>query len=196
MNKNIQLRAGYRTELDRNSIEQSIDNGLSAGFSLGIPFKKGLDPIAQKMKKVPRFIFDLAGETPNRDELRTPMQWDSSFNAGFSKAEKTWLPANKNSSTINVQTELTDENSLLNFIQRVLKIRNENPALSEGSLELISEKELPRNVLGYKRKLNGQTFNIIVNFSSHEKNIQVAGERFSVPSLSGMIITDEQKVLL
>ena len=31
-----------------------------------IPFKKGLDPIAQKMKKIPRFLFDLADETPNR----------------------------------------------------------------------------------------------------------------------------------
>ena len=161
-----------------------------------IPFKKGLDPIAQKMKKVPRFLFDLAGETPNRDELRTPMQWDSSFNAGFSKAAKTWLPVNENFSNINVQVELTNENSLLNFIHRVLKIRNENPAFSEGSLELISEKELPRNVLGYKRKLNGQTFNIIINFSLHEKRIHIAGELFSVPALSGIIITDEQKVLL
>ena len=161
-----------------------------------IPFKKGLDPIAQKMKKVPRFLFDLAGETPNRDELRTPMQWDSSFNAGFSKAEKTWLPANKNLNIINVQTESTDENSLLNFIQRVLKIRNDTPAFKAGSLKLISQKELPRNVLGYKRKLDGKEFYTIINFSSHGKNIQIAGESYSVPALSGMIISDDQKVLL
>ncbi len=161
-----------------------------------IPFKKGLDPIAQKMKKVPRFLFDLAGETPNRDELRTPMQWDSSLNAGFSKSDKTWLPANKNLISINVQAESKDKNSLLNFIQSVLKIRNDNPAFREGSLTLISQKELPENVLGYKRKLNGQTFNVIINFSSREKTIHVAGERFSLPALSGMIVSDEQKVLL
>lgn len=78
-----------------------------------IPFKQGLDPIAQKMKKYPRFIFDLAGETPNRDELRTPMQWDSSFNSGFSKSAKTWLPVNADYILWMLAKESEDKNSLL-----------------------------------------------------------------------------------
>lgn len=161
-----------------------------------IPFKKGLDPIAQKMKSVPRFLFDLAGETPNRDELRTPMQWNNSKNAGFSSGEKTWLPVHENFSSVNVETEMKDENSLLKFVQKVLKIRNENEAFTKGDVELIPQKELPKNVLGYKRKWNGRTLNVIINFSSNEKAIYVAGERIYMQGYSGMIITDEQKVLL
>ncbi|MBL7806084.1 MAG: PorV/PorQ family protein [Saprospiraceae bacterium] len=43
LGQNFSLRAAYKTEFDTNSIEQSIDNGLSAGLSASIPFKKGSD---------------------------------------------------------------------------------------------------------------------------------------------------------
>lgn len=143
-----------------------------------IPFKKGLDPIAQKMKRVPRFLFDLAGETPNRDELRTPMQWDSSFNAGFSKAEKTWLPVHTNFINVNVDKEKSDENSLLKVVQQVLKIRKEMPAIHSGTLELMRQGELPSNVLAYKRKMEGEEVLIVLNFSKAEKEIALS-EKFS-----------------
>jgi len=136
-----------------------------------IPFRKGLDPISQKMKNVPRFLFDLAGETPNRDELRTPMQWNDSVNAGFSTAQKTWLPVNEDFKTVNVTDEMENPNTLLRFIQRVLKFRNENEAFTKGSLELIRAKELPANVLGYKRKSGEKEFYVFLNFSSKQKGV-------------------------
>lgn len=156
-----------------------------------IPFKKGLDPIAQKMKKVPRFLFDLAGETPNRDELRTPMQWDSSVHGGFSKAEKTWLPANEDLATVNVEAELKNESSLLSFIQKLLKIRNGTEVFTKGSLELISAKQLPENVLGYKRKLGNEEFTVLLNFSSAEKTVSVNGIAKLLPGFSGIILSKD-----
>lgn len=39
----------------------------------------------------------------SRDGSRTPMQWNSSENVGFSNASKTWLPINPNRKTINVK---------------------------------------------------------------------------------------------
>ncbi len=143
-----------------------------------IPFKKGLDPIAQKMKNVPRFLFDLAGETPNRDELRTPMQWNSSVNAGFSSAQKTWLPVHTNFTEVNVEKEMSNENSLLKVVQQVLKIRKEMPAIYSGTLELIRTGELPSNVLAFKRKLEGEEILVVLNFSNAEKEISLT-EKFS-----------------
>jgi glycosidase len=86
-----------------------------------IPFKKGLDPISQKMKHVPRFLFDLADETPNRDELRTPMQWSSLKSAGFSAVDKIGLPVHTNFHEVNVEIEKSDDSSLLRTIQEILK---------------------------------------------------------------------------
>ena len=161
-----------------------------------IPFKEGLDPIAQKMKKYPRFIFDLAGESLNRDELRTPMQWNDSVNAGFSKAGKTWLPVNKDFTTVNVAKESEDKNSLLSYVQQILKIRNENEAFAQGSLELIPKKDLPANVLGYKRKSGTEEFTVLLNFSKKNKTVAINGKEIQVTAVSGIIVTPTGKLLL
>jgi len=136
-----------------------------------IPFKKGLDPIAQKMKNVPRVFFDLAGETPNRDELRTPMQWDTTLHAGFSVAEKTWLPVHTNYATVNVQELSKQQNSLPKTIEKLLQLRNNIPALHAGNIELIDRALLPKNVLGYLRSYDNETVLMLLNFGSHPVNV-------------------------
>ena len=140
-----------------------------------IPCKNGLDPIAQKMKKIPRFLFDLAGETPNRDELRTPMQWNDSRNAGFSSAEKTWLPVNNDFVKVNVKKEIADSESLYNKVAELLAIRSQSSALSQGSLALYEKKLFPKNVLVYKRVLGGEELMVMINMGSKRQQFQIEG---------------------
>jgi glycosidase len=140
--------------------------------NLKMPFAQALDPIPHKFKAIPRIIFDKLGMTINRDEVRTPMQWNVEHNAGFSSAERTWLPVHPNYEEINVERESKDEDSLLNTIRSILKIRNEHEALQQGSLELISG--LPDNVLGFCRKSDNEEIIVFLNFSESEKQIQLA----------------------
>ncbi len=148
--------------------------GEETGMSDGrMPYKQALDPIPHLYKGLPRFLVDMVDETLNRDEVRTPMQWDTSKNAGFSSADKTWLPVNADYHEVNVVKAQNDENSLLKVIQQVLKIRNTSKAITDGSLELISKKELPSNVLAFKRKFENEEILVLLNFRKSEKEIPV-----------------------
>ena len=109
----------------------------------------------------------MLGMTLNRDEVRTPMQWNGEKNGGFSSAEKTWLPVHPNYVDINVEKEINEANSLANTIRALLRIRSENPALSNGSLELIND--LPDGVLGYIRRINENEIAVLLNFVDEEK---------------------------
>ncbi|MBQ9276100.1 MAG: alpha-glucosidase [Clostridia bacterium] len=60
--------------------------------------------------------------TAARDNARTPMQWTSGKNAGFSDVEP-WFTVNPNYKTVNVETEEQDPNSILNFYKKVIALR-------------------------------------------------------------------------
>jgi len=136
---------------------------------LKLPFSSALDPIPHKFKFLPRFVFDTLGLTINRDEVRTPMQWDATRNAGFSSAEKTWLPVHENHKQVNVEGQ-KDGNSLLNTVRALLEIRNKEKAFQEGSLKLL--ENLPHSVLGYTRTLGNESFTVLLNFSERASEFQ------------------------
>ena len=65
----------------------------------------------------------------SRDPGRTPMQWDTSFNAGFSTSPTTWLPMGSNSATVNVQTEKENLISHFNIYRTLMALRKETSIL-------------------------------------------------------------------
>jgi glycosidase len=139
------------------------------------PFGTALDPIPHKYKFIPRFVLDLLGLTINRDEVRTPMQWDARQNAGFSSANQTWLPVHQRYEQINVEVEEQDCNSLLNTVRSLLQLRRKESALQEGSLDLL--QDLPKNVLGYARSSGGEKILVLLNFDDTEKEFQADAEK-------------------
>ena len=73
-----------------------------------------------------------------RDGERTPMQWDASNRqAGFSTNASTWLPVPANYKTINVQSELFDPDSLLNWHKQLIAMRRSNVALHDGGVIML-----------------------------------------------------------
>ncbi|HOU47346.1 MAG TPA: alpha-glucosidase, partial [Chitinophagales bacterium] len=130
-----------------------------------IPLRQAQDPIGVRMRYIPQFMVDLSIETLNRDECRTPMQWDNSHNAGFCAKEiKPWLPVSENYTYCNVLTEQNEEHSLLNFYKKIIHYRNNTPAIKSGKLE-IAEEYCSKKVLAFYRVLEEKYFIILLNMS-------------------------------
>ncbi len=105
----------------------------------------------------------------DRDGVRTPMQWDSSTNAGFSTAEpdKLYAPVIDQGDfgyqAINVQLLDKVPHSFLNWIGHKLQLRKNYPAFGRGSLKLIPTEN--QAILAYYRKFEEQTLLIINNLA-------------------------------
>jgi maltose alpha-D-glucosyltransferase/alpha-amylase len=68
----------------------------------------------------------------NRTACRTPMQWDTSINAGFSTVKdntKLFLPVDPAPTFPNVAEQESDPNSVLNYVKGLIALRNATPAL-------------------------------------------------------------------
>ncbi|MGQ9833175.1 MAG: alpha-amylase family glycosyl hydrolase [Candidatus Villigracilaceae bacterium] len=142
--------------------------------NLRLPLHTALDPLPRKYKAVPQFVFDLLGTTINRDQVRAPMQWDASPQAGFSSAAQSWLPVHENYPNVNVARQSGDPDSLLETLRRLLKIRRQQPALSEGSLQWIDTT--PASILAYRRAHTEGTLAIFLNFSTQAQSFAFEAE--------------------
>src|SRR5580692_10166028 len=107
-------------------------------------------------------------EEKGRDGERTPMQWDESENAGFSKAAP-WLPVPPTYKSHNVADESKDPNSVLSFYKKVLKLRHTNRALLDGSYDPLNEND--QNVLSYLRVYKDQMVLVALNMSGAERKV-------------------------
>lgn len=102
----------------------------------GVPFLYYGDEIGM------RFIDGLQSKEGgfSRTGTRTPMQWNSGKNLGFSDAQsdKLYLPVDPSADAPTVEAQENDEDSMLNTIRRVIKLRSENEDLqSDGNFEVV-----------------------------------------------------------
>ena len=110
----------------------------------------------------------------SRDNARTPMQWSSEENAGFSKG-KPWMPVNENYKVVNVAEEEKEYGSILNFYKRLIafyKSEEYNEILTYGDFRPMYEKE--DHIFAYSRSYGCQKLVLICNFSSKEKDIELS----------------------
>ncbi|HEL1032752.1 TPA: alpha-glucosidase [Streptococcus equi subsp. zooepidemicus] len=101
-----------------------------------------------------------------RDNARTPMQWSSQKNAGFSTADQTWLPVNPNHQEINVANALADPDSVFYTYQKLIQLRQTQDWLVEADYQLLQTSD---KVFAYKRQLGRETYLVVVNLSNQEQ---------------------------
>ena len=96
----------------------------------GVPFLYYGNEIG--MKQLPNDWPQVEGAYQPRNGARTPMQWSTGKNLGFSTAapEKLYLPVDPSNNAPNVETQEKDPNSLLNKTRKLIALRHSEPALA------------------------------------------------------------------
>ncbi|HXH67525.1 MAG TPA: alpha-glucosidase [Candidatus Limnocylindrales bacterium] len=106
-----------------------------------------------------------------RDGERTPMQWDTSINAGFTASLAPWLPVPPSYKQRNVAVEEKDPGSLLNFYKQLIRLRRTSPALRDGAQITVNCRDT--DVLSYVRKHpnDGESLLVLLNMSNKPKTV-------------------------
>lgn len=132
----------------------------------------------------------------SRDPARTPFQWDSSKNAGFSTANTTWLPLALNYTKCNVQLQEKQPLSHLKVFQRLQQLRK-NPTLAEGELNLIA---IDDDLLVYtriqKNNPKADQFVIVLNLGLKTKTINLKKTFAALPEKLTVEVTSISSKLL
>lgn len=118
-----------------------------------------------------------------RSGTRSPMQWDSSETCGFSTAnpDKLYIPVNKDHSWNNVESQLNDPNSVLNYTKALIALRLSTPALGGNSdWEILGnmEREYP---MVYSRSDGKRKYIIAVNPSGSKVSVNFAKQENDKP---------------
>ena len=115
-------------------------------------------------------------DLPDRNGVRTPMQWDDSTNAGFSTGRPymEFVKGALDYHHINVASQINDPDSLFRSIRRMIAIRKEHPAFGNGGLEWV-ETGNP-SVAVYIRQYEDDILLIINNLSSSNQAIELPVE--------------------
>jgi alpha-glucosidase len=116
------------------------------------------------------------------------MPWTPGPGHGFTgPGIKPWLGFGEDAETRNVETQLSDDGSMLNLIRHLLALRRRRPSLHRGTLAFLDAA--PDDVLSYVRQVEGEQSTVLINFSS-------ATRTFSVPSTATLLASTDGASLL
>ena len=157
-----------------------------AGMRLNLGIRRRLAPLldndARRVALAYAILFTLPGtpiiyygdeigmgddlDLPDRNGLRTPMQWDDSSNAGFTDGEPCipLVQGELGPARLNVASQLTHAESLLNSLRRMISVRREHPEVSLGTLEWIDAGN--PSIAAYVRSFEGRSLLVLANLSS------------------------------
>jgi maltose alpha-D-glucosyltransferase/alpha-amylase len=113
----------------------------------------------------------------DRNSVRTPMQWNGSFNAGFSTAdpERLWLPLISNAvygyQAVNVESQQRNPTSLLNWTRRLIEVRRLSTVFGRGSIEFLKPDN--HRVLAFTRVLGRDTVLVVSNLAGTAQVVEL-----------------------
>jgi alpha-glucosidase len=108
----------------------------------------------------------------NRDPERTPMCWDAGEHAGFTTGEP-WLPIGHAIEKCNVASQQQDKRSMLWLYRRLIRLRQQEPALLDGKFE---PQRSQGDVLLFERRLDFQRLLVALNTGPREQTVRIRGQ--------------------
>ena len=114
----------------------------------------------------------------DRDGVRTPMQWSPDRNAGFSRADpaRLYLPPIMDPiygfDAVNVELQQRDPSSLLNWMKRMITVRQQHPAFGRGTLRLLYPRN--RKILAYLREHEGDKILCVANLARSAQAVELS----------------------
>lgn len=109
----------------------------------------------------------------SRDNSRTPMQWDSGENAGFSSGTP-WLAVNPNHNRINVQSVMQQPDSIFAWYKQLIQLRKQSDTVALGSYKPLLEEN--NSVFAFCREYNESRMLVIANFTADHVQVLLPEE--------------------
>ncbi|QDP38988.1 alpha,alpha-phosphotrehalase [Radiobacillus deserti] len=106
----------------------------------------------------------------SRDNSRTPVQWNSSENAGFTKGTP-WIQPAENYKEINAENALADRDSIFYHYQQLIRLRKQYDIIVHGDYELILKDH--DDIFAYRRTRNNEEILVLNNFYGKETVIEL-----------------------
>lgn len=111
----------------------------------------------------------MAGARANsRDNARTPMQWTSGANAGFTRG-RPWIGVNPNKATVNVAADRADPNGVFQRYKKLIEWRRTLPVVRHGDFALVAPSH--PQVFAYIRTLGERRLLVIANFTNRPASL-------------------------
>lgn len=123
-------------------------------------------------KHLPKWLCWRMVQKAGRDNARTPMQWSSELNAGFSVGTP-WIDVNQNYVRINYQDQMADPDSIWHFYRRMISFRKSSEAIRTGEFRLV---KATRRLFVFERVCSSESLTILINFSPRPLRYEAKGK--------------------
>ncbi|AOH57005.1 glucohydrolase [Peribacillus muralis] len=112
----------------------------------------------------------------SRDNARTPMQWNDSRNAGFTKGSP-WIKVNPNFREIHAEKAYNDPDSIFHFYKRLISLRKEYEIIVYGRYELLLPDD--ERIFAYTRAFKKEKLLVLCNFKEEHAPFSLPSELLS-----------------
>ena len=109
----------------------------------------------------------------NRDNARTPMQWNNSINAGFTTG-KPWFHVNPNYTEINVKQQLNDKFSILSYYKALIQLKKSDLIYTYGKFNMVDAEN--EQIFAYTRSFKNNTVLIVANLTNEVSELNLPFE--------------------
>ena len=109
----------------------------------------------------------------NRDNARTPMQWNNSINGGFTTG-KPWFHVNPNYTEINVKQQINDKFSILSYYKALIQLKKSDLIYTYGKFSMVDAEN--EQIFAYTRSFKNNTVLIVANLTNEVSELNLPFE--------------------